>query len=103
MPLVQFSVSFDDKPKPRVLAAEARAVAAEPYLSVDEEAGDPGGVTRADIADGDIRPLGTFEDGAEVYVESPDPTDALDDTDESTDAETHIWWRAVILLPEVAE
>jgi len=103
MPFILFSVSIGDQPNPRVLSADARAVAAAPDLSVDEEADDPGGITRADIADGDIRPVGTFEPGAEVYVESPDHEDVLDDTDETTEAETHIWWRAVILPPDVSE
>ena len=103
MPFILFSVSFDDQRNPRVLAAEACAVRAEPYLGVDEEAGDPGGITRADVSDGDIRALGTFDDGGEADVESPELEDVLDNTDESAEAETHIWWRAVILPPDVSE
>jgi hypothetical protein len=65
---------------------------------VDEESGNPGGITTGDIKEGDIRPLGSFMTGSEVYVESDDPEDCLDDTDEESQRKTHIWWLAEISL-----
>ena len=79
---------------PRLLPSDVRAVGAEPYLALEEAHGNPGGLTRADLLDNDIRPLGSFEDGDEIYVESDDPTDVLDDTDDDTIAATRVWWRA---------
>ena len=79
---------------PRLLPPDVRAVPAEPYLAAEEAQGNPGGITRAELVDSDIRPLGSFEDGALLYIESDDPTDALDDTDDDSIAATRVWWRA---------
>ena len=96
MPLLLFNVSFD-RPNPRVISADTPAVPAEPYSAVDDAAGNPGGITRADIQDQDIRPVGCFQDGDEVLVESDDPDAVLDDTDTETAALTRIWWRATVI------
>lgn len=96
MPLVLFDANFSEH-NPRVLPADARAVPAEPYVHIDDEAGNPGGVTRADLADDTIRPLGSFEDGAEVFIEGVADDDVLDDTDAETAAATRIWFRAAVL------
>lgn len=93
MPLVLFDVSFD-KPNPRVVPAETRAVAGEAYAHVDDEAGNPGGITAADVADDYIRQLDSFEHGAEVFVEG-EPDDVLDDEEPVA---TRIWWRARVIL-----
>jgi hypothetical protein len=52
-----------------------------------------------DIASEDIKTLGSFKIGDEVFVESDDPTDVLDDTDAQTEAMTRIWWRARLVAP----
>ena len=96
MPLVLFNVAFDPR-TPRVLPREAFAVPAGPYIQVEEEAGDPGGIVRADITSVDIRALGEFEDGSDVYVESDTTDDVLDDTDGETTAVSRIWWRGRVL------
>jgi hypothetical protein len=76
------------------LAPTARAVRAEPYLHLDEE---HGGISRVDVADADIEPVGVFMKGVEVYVESTDPTDVLDSSDDESERLTRIWWRATVL------
>jgi hypothetical protein len=96
MPLVSFTVTFGDETTPRILPAAARAVPAELYTGIEDEAGNPGGITRGDLADGDVRGLGDFEDGHDVYVEG-DPEDVLDDTDDETSMVSRIWWRATIV------
>jgi hypothetical protein len=92
---VQFKRFGDADPMPTWLDADVRAVSAEPFAFVD--AGQ-GGITQGDIDDQTlIAPLSTFPVGAEVYVESEDVSDVLDDTDTTTERDTHIWWRATIL------
>ena len=96
MPFVMFAMPRDN-PTPHELPSDTQAVPAEPYLALEEAHGNPGGITRAELLDSDIRPLSSFEDGALLYVESDDPTDVLDDTDEDTERLTRIWWRAVLV------
>jgi hypothetical protein len=93
MPLVLFSVSFDQR-NPRDLPADARAVRAEPYLALDDG---QGGLTAAEVDPHEVERLDAFELGADLYVESSDPEDALDDTDEETERLTRIWWRASLV------
>ena len=93
MPLVLFDVAYD-KPNPSRVEPDARAVPADVYAHLDDDAGNPGGITKADIPDGDIRSLGSFEHGSEVYVEADDPNDVLDDDDPDA---TRIWWRGTII------
>ncbi len=69
------------------------AVAAEPYVDLDEG---QNGITRGDIKDADLKTLDTFEPGAEVFIESEDADDVLDDSDEASERDTKIFWRAVI-------
>ena len=95
MPLVLFDLAFDPR-NPRVLPCDARAVAAEPCAEVDDDAGNPGGVTRGDIRSEDVRGLGEFERGQQVYVEG-DPEAVLDDADDETTAACRIWWRGRVL------
>jgi hypothetical protein len=80
----------------RVLAVAPTtpAVRAEPYLHLDEE---HGGISRVDVGDADIEPVGIFMKGVEVYVESTDATDVLDTSDDESERLTRIWWRATIL------
>ncbi len=80
------------------LPGSTRAVLSEPYADLDEG---QGGLMFAEIRVEDIRTLSDFSPGATVVVESEDPRDVLDDTDEVTQAATHIWWRVIILPPEV--
>jgi hypothetical protein len=75
------------------LDGSVAAALAEPYAAIDEG---QGGITRSDIKDEDIKTLDTFEPGAEVFVESEDPEDILDDTDRESEVATRIYWRAVI-------
>jgi hypothetical protein len=96
MHLLLFDVAFDPR-NPRMLPCDARAVPAGGYLQVEEDAGDPGGIVRADIAGHDIRALGEFEDGQEVYVESDASDDVLDDRDDETSAGSRNWWRGRVL------
>lgn len=69
-------------------------VPAEPYAVLDDG---QGGVIQSDLDPAHVRPLSTFEVGADVFVKSPDPTDTLYDTTEQDEADTHIWWRATIV------
>lgn len=95
MPLLLLNVCFD-RANPRALPVDARAVPAEPYAHLDEEAGSPGGITRADIDLVDVRALGSFGDGAEVFVESDDPEDLLELGDDDPQ-QGRIWWRATVV------
>lgn len=79
------------------LDGSVRAVRAETYADLDDG---QGGVTRADLKTDDILTLDQFALRDDVFVESDDPTDVLDDTDIATEVETRIWWRAVIVGPE---
>jgi hypothetical protein len=92
MPLMLFNVSFDTQ-NPSMLLCDARAVPAEPRAQLGDDAGNPGGVTRGDIADADIRAVG--ENGSDVYVEG-DPEDVLEDEGDATTLATRVWWRAPI-------
>jgi hypothetical protein len=102
MPLVVYAAAIK-RAKATILAADTRAVSAEAYECIEAESGDTGGILRGDILDPDIRPLGSFVDGDEVYVEGDDPDDVLDDTDDTTIRDTHIWWRAVGDVPPNVE
>ena len=81
-------------PVPTWLDSDVRAVPAASYCALDEG---QGGVTRADIRTDDIVTLDQFAPGDDVFVESEDPEDILDDTDVATEVETRIWWRATIV------
>ncbi len=79
------------------LNGDTRAVLSEPYADLDEG---QGGLTYGDLRPEDIRTLAEFEPGTTVLIESEEPTDVLDDTDEATGAMTRIWWRVVVMPPE---
>jgi hypothetical protein len=91
---IRYARSAEDDPSEVWIDGSVLAVGAEPYAELDEG---QGGITRGDIKDGDLRALGTFEPGAEVFIESDDPTDVLDDTDTTTEQQTKIFWRAVLV------
>jgi hypothetical protein len=76
------------------LPEETRAVAGEKYAHLDEG---QSGITRADINDEDIRTLGSFKLGDDVFVESEEPDDCLDDSDEQREKDTRIWWRVTLV------
>jgi hypothetical protein len=91
MPLVIFTVF--ERLDPRFVPADTRAVPAARYVHVDDHAGTPVAVTRSDIAERDIYPLGSFGVGEEVFAEG-EPDDVLDD---EQPAATRMWWRACII------
>ena len=96
---VRFQRYGDPDADPTWLDGSVRAAPAEPFLG-DVDSGQ-GGITRSDIADETtIKALETFVAGSEVYIESEDVNECLDDTDVPTETATHIWWRAVVLAPE---
>jgi hypothetical protein len=98
---VQFRKFSQPDETPTWLDGSVRAVPAEPFDDVDEG---QGGITLGDIVDpAMIAQLDSFAVGSEVYVESEDVTDCLDDTDEATERETHIWWLATVMPVEVSE
>jgi hypothetical protein len=80
-----------------MIPADARAVlATADYIEIEQEDGDPGGITHAEVDDADIRPLGEFQDGQEVYVEG-EAGDVLDDTSAERAAATRMWGRAKLI------
>ena len=93
MPLIAIAVHSNDPTPHRVVPADIRAVPAAKYALYEEAAGNPGGITRGELADDDIRALSTYEDGEAVYMEG-DPGEVLDD--EQGEA-TRIWWRARLI------
>ncbi len=94
MPTVIFNVTFE-LPNPRDLDPEPLAVPAAGYAHLDDEAGNPGGIMRIEINPADIRQLGSFEVGDEVFVEG-DADDVLDDDEPEA---TRIWWRGSVIEP----
>lgn len=92
MPTVIFNVSFE-KPNPREIGPEPLAVPAAAYAHLDDEAGNPGGIMRIEINPADIRPLGQFLVGDEVFVQG-DANDVLDDDEPEA---TRIWWRGTVI------
>lgn len=93
---IRYTRMFDDDPTEVWLDGSIRAVAAAPYAHLDDG---QGGVTFGDLKPEDVRALDTFASGAEVFVESEDPDDVLDDTDSTTEVVTRVWWRATVLGP----
>lgn len=84
-----------DRRNSQPLPDDTPAVAAAVYAHLDDEAGNPGGIMRIEINPADIQPLGNFDVGAEVFVES-EPEDVLDDMEPEA---TRIWWRGTITEP----
>ena len=92
---VEFRPFSIPDPRPTWLDGSVRAVPAAPFVDVDEG---QGGITRADIVDDAmIATIDRFPSGADVYVESDEPGDALDDETPESEQSTHIWWRATVL------
>jgi hypothetical protein len=95
---VQWKRFSEPDAAPTWLDGATRAVPRETFGDVDQG---QGGITRSDIIDETmIAALDTFPAGAEVYIESEDATECLDDTDEETEKNTRIWWSATVLAPE---
>lgn len=82
------------------LPEDTLAVAARLYPELDDESG-PGGTTRGELRDADIKTLGQLvADGERVfYVESDDPSDVLFDDDEQAERESRIWWKVELAEP----
>lgn len=98
MMFVNRFVQLVDEPQPCWLDDSTAAVPAALYQHLDGDDG-PGGITRGDILQADIGPLCCFNIGAEIYVESTDNEDVLDDTNETMESATRIWWRAILAEP----
>ena len=94
---VRYVVEFPSDDRPRELSPNTRAVLAESCAEYDVG---QGGVTFEEIDPGDVRALGTFAIDSELFVESPNVSDCLDDMDDDTAARTRIWWRAVVVEVE---
>jgi len=91
---VQYVVEFPNDDRPTQLPPERRAVLAESCAEYDIG---QGGVTFEEVRPEDVQALGTFEVGSEVFIESPNVSDCLDDTDDDRATRTRIWWRAVVV------
>jgi hypothetical protein len=96
---VQFQRFGEPDPIPTWLDGSVRAVAVQPFADVDQG---QGGITFADIVDeAMIIQLDAFGAGAEVYVESEDASDCLEDETSEAERDSHIWWRAEVLPREM--
>lgn len=96
---VQFRRFSEPDPIQTWVDGATRAVPAAPFAEIDEG---QGGITFADIVDeAMIAQLGTFGAGAEVYIESDDPTECLFDETREAEESSRIWWRAEILPREM--
>jgi hypothetical protein len=93
---IRYTRSAEDDPTEVWIDEDTRAVRADSYASLDEG---QGGITRAEIKSDDLETLAKFGSGDDVFVESDDDTDVLDDTDIGSEIETRIWWRATIIGP----
>jgi len=93
---VQFKKFSHLDEAPTWLDPSVRAVSAAPFAAVDEG---QGGISAGDIIDPEmVAPVGSFAAGSEVYVESEDVTDCLDDETVESEQVTHIWWLARIMM-----
>jgi hypothetical protein len=61
------------------------------YAPLDEG---QGGITTGEVHPEHVRPIGLFGLGDDVFVFSGD---VLDDTDDATEHDTGIWWRATVI------
>jgi hypothetical protein len=66
---------------------------AERYVEIDNECG---AITYMDVRPRDVKPLGEFSSGDEVFIESDDTSHAFDSETEYARRNTHVWWRAKI-------
>ena len=96
---VRYVVEFPNDDRPTELPSDTRAVFAESCAEYDIG---QGGVTFEEIDPDDVRPLATFPLGSELFIESSNPSDCLDDTDDETAAQTRIWWRVIVVGVEHA-
>ena len=94
MPIVIFDVAYYEKTNPDHVERDARAVSGTTYNDLDNDAGNPGGITRDQISEADIRTLGEFAVGTEVFIEG-EPRENLDDADET--GGSRIWWRGTVV------
>lgn len=90
---IRYTLMADENPTVVWLDGGTSAVAVEPYAHLDEG---QGGITRGEIRTEDIKTLGEFAPGNEVFVEADDPQDVLDNTDADTERDSKIFWRARI-------
>jgi hypothetical protein len=96
VPAVRYLVDFPNDDRPTELPGDTRAVMASAYAWCDIG---QGGVTAEEIDLADVAAIITYPVGSELFIESADPTDCLDDADATTVAATKIWWRAVVEPP----
>lgn len=91
---VRYVVAFQREDRPLDLPGDTGAVLAQLYKWCDIG---QSAVTREEIHERDVQPLGAFPIGSELFVESRDGRDSLDDTDAESTARTRIWWRVEIV------
>lgn len=96
MTRIRFTRRFvDDDPTSNCLDESTRAVpCSKRYAEIDNEGG---AITFMDVRPEDVRPLGEFSPGDEVFVESDDPNDVFDGETDGARRNTHLWWRATVL------
>ena len=100
MPTVRYLVEFPKDDRPRELPGDTRAVLAETCAEYDIG---QGGVTFEEVSPEDVAPLSAYPNGSELFVESPNASDCLDDSTEDDSAvRTRIWWRAIVVDVEPA-
>jgi hypothetical protein len=90
MSTVRYLVEVPNDDRPTTLPGATRAVLAQSCAAYDLG---QGGVTADEIDAAHVAALITFPVGSELFVES---SDCLDETDETTEAASRIWWRVVV-------
>jgi hypothetical protein len=96
VPAVRYLVDFPNDDRPTELPGDTRAVMASAYAWCDIG---QGGVTAEEIDLADVAAIITYPLGSELFVESDNPDDCLDDTNGATAAATRIWWRVITESP----
>ena len=91
--------SKDDPPEASLDENTRAVLLAGPYVQIDN---DGGAIAFMEIKAQDVKRLGEFCVGDEVCVESDDPRHAYDSETETAKRNTHVWWRATILLASTA-
>jgi hypothetical protein len=91
---VRYAVEFAHDDRATELPGDTRAVPAHRYEWCDVG---QGGITFEEVDPGDVQALAVFPAGSELFIDSGNPADVLDSTDETTERGTRIWWRVIVV------
>jgi hypothetical protein len=91
---VRHLTAFPNDDRPTMIDGATNAVLAVTCAEFDMG---QGGMTAEEVDVDEVASLITFPLGSELFVESGDPNDVLDNATEETAAQSRIWWRIMIV------